>query len=99
MQLEQLKVPGPLAGYFAFAANTLPWHGELRAAREFLERGQVSAYDGETVLTRISQIVNTGASVEEAIAGLRWAFAIWCRARRQTGLSSRFQLPITGPGR
>ena len=80
VQREQLKVPGPLAGYFAFAANTLPWHGELRTAREFLERGQVSAYDGETVLTRISQIVNAGASVEEAIAGLRWAFAIWHRA-------------------
>lgn len=79
--LEQLSVPAPLAAHFAFAANTLPWHGELRAAREFLERGQVSAYDGETVLTRISQVVNAGASVEEALAGLRWAFAIWRRAQ------------------
>ena len=78
--LEQLKVPVPLAKYFAFASSLLPWHGELRAAREFLERGQVSAYDGETVLTRISQVVDSGASVEEAIAGLRWAFAIWRRA-------------------
>lgn len=80
VQLEQLKVPAPLARYFAFAGNMLPWHGELRAAREFLERGLVSPYDGETVLTRISQVVNAGASVEEAIAGLRWAFAIWRRA-------------------
>lgn len=79
--LEQLRVPAPLAAHFAFAANTLPWHGELRVAREFLERGQVSAYDGETVLSRISQVVNTGASVEEALAGLRWAFAIWRRAQ------------------
>ena len=55
--LEQLRVPAPLPAHFAFAANTLPWHGELRAAREFLERGQVSAYDGETVLTRISQVI------------------------------------------
>ncbi|MET3482773.1 DUF3883 domain-containing protein [Methylobacterium sp. 1973] len=79
--LELLRVPTPLAAHFAFAANTLPWHGELRAAREFLERGQVSAYDGETVLSRISQVVNAGASVEEALAGLRWAFAIWRRAQ------------------
>lgn len=79
--LEQLRVPAPLAAHFAFAANTLPWHGELRAAREFLERGLVSAYDGETVLSRISQVVNAGASVEEALAGLRWAFAIWRRAQ------------------
>jgi hypothetical protein len=81
ISLEQLKVPAPLAAHFAFAANTLPWHSELRAAREFLERGHVSAYDGETVLSRISQVVNAGASVEEALAGLRWAFAIWRRAQ------------------
>ena len=94
--LEQLRVPAPLAAHFAFAANTLPWHGELRAAREFLERGQVSAYDGETVLTRISQVVNAGASVEEALAGLRWAFAIWRRAQatRSIKVDSSYRLLV-----
>ncbi len=94
--LEQLRVPAPLAAHFAFAANTLPWHGELRAAREFLERGQVSAYDGETVLTRISQVVNADASVEEALAGLRWAFAIWRRAQatRSIKVDSSYRLLV-----
>jgi Domain of unknown function (DUF3883) len=99
-ELEQLKVPAPLAAHFAFAANTLPWHGDLRAAREFLERGQVSAYDGETVLSRISQVVNAGASVEESLAGLRWAFAIWRRAaqaNRPIKVDSTYRLlvPVT----
>ncbi|QIO48174.1 DUF3883 domain-containing protein (plasmid) [Rhizobium leguminosarum bv. trifolii] len=97
--LEQLRVPAPLAAHFAFAANTLPWHGELRAAREFLERGQVSAYDGETVLSRISQVVNSGASVEEALAGLRWAFTIWRRAQAtrpiKVDASYRLLVPTT----
>lgn len=94
--LEQLRVPAPLAAHFAFAANTLPWHSELRAAREFLERGLVSAYDGETVLTRISQVVNAGASVEESLAGLRWAFAIWRRARatRSIKVDSTYRLLV-----
>ena len=77
---DGLKVPSPLKGYFAFASEALPWHGELKRAREFLEDGLVSAYDGETVLTRISQVVTGEATVEEAVAGLRWAFAIWRRA-------------------
>lgn len=96
ISLDQLRVPAPLAAHFAFAANKLPWHGELRAAREFLERGQVSAYDGETVLTRISQVVNAGASVEEALAGLRWAFAIWRRAQatRSIKVDSSYRLLV-----
>lgn len=77
---ERLIVPSQLADYFAFAASGLGWHGELRKAREFLEDTLVSAYDGETVLTRIAQVVNSGTTVEEAISGLRWAFAIWRRA-------------------
>ena len=77
---DELKVPTPLRGYFAFASEKLPWHGELKGAREFLENGLVSPYDGETVLTRISQVVNSDATIEEAVAGLRWAFAIWRRA-------------------
>ena len=79
-QVEQLVVPKQLAGYFAFAASALPWSGQLRAAREFLEKVSVAAYDGEAVLTRISQVVNADATVEQALAGLRWAFAIWRRA-------------------
>ncbi|WP_375460069.1 sacsin N-terminal ATP-binding-like domain-containing protein [uncultured Enterovirga sp.] len=78
--LEQLVVPRQLAGYFAFAASALPWNGPLRTAREFLEKVSVAAYDGEAVLTRISQVVNAGATVEQAVAGLRWAFTIWRRA-------------------
>ena len=77
---DGLKVPSPLKGYFAFASEVLPWHGELKRAREFLEDGLVSAYDGETVLTRISQVVTNEATINEAVAGLRWAFAIWRRA-------------------
>ena len=77
---DGLKVPSPLKKYFAFASEALPWHGELKHAREFLEDTLVSAYDGETVLTRISQVVNSAATIEEAVASLRWAFAIWRRA-------------------
>ncbi len=77
---EQLEVPKQLAEHFAFAARALSWHGQLRPAREFLEKASVTAYDGEAVLRRISQVVNAGATVEQAVAGLRWAFAIWRRA-------------------
>ncbi|WP_342846007.1 DUF3883 domain-containing protein [Sulfitobacter sp. AS59] len=95
--LDQLHVPAPLAEHFAFASNKLPWHGELRAAREFLQRGQVSAYEGEAVLSRISHVVNAAASVKEALAGLRWAFAIWRRARAtrpiKVGSSYRLRVP------
>ena len=77
---DGLKVPSPLRNYFAFASEALPWHGELKRAREFFEGSLVSAYDGETVLTRIAQVVNRGATVKEAVSGLRWAFAIWRRA-------------------
>lgn len=96
ISLEQLRVPTALSAHFAFAASALPWHGELRAAREFLERGQVSAYDGETVLTRISQVVNAGAPVEEVLAGLRWAFGIWRRARatRPIKVDSSYRLLV-----
>ena len=77
---DGLKVPSPLSGYFAFVSEALPWHGKLKRAREFLEGNLVSAYDGGTVLTRISQVVNNDATIKEAIAGLRWAFAVWRRA-------------------
>ena len=49
---DGIKVPSPLTEYFAFASEALPWHGELKRAREFLEDSLVSAYDGDTVLTR-----------------------------------------------
>lgn len=77
---ERLEVPRPLQDYFAFATSALGWTGVLRPAREFLEKGLVSAYEGDTVLTRVSQVVNAEATQDEAIAGLRWAFAIWRRA-------------------
>ena len=78
---DDLRVPSPLKGYFAFASEALPWHKELKGARDFLlEGGLVSAYDGRTVLTRISQVVSNGATAQRAVAGLRWAFAIWRRA-------------------
>ena len=57
---DGLKVPSRLKEYFAFASEALPWHGELKRAREFLEGSLVSAYDGERVLARISQVVNSG---------------------------------------
>ena len=92
---DDLKVPSPLKQYFAFASEALPWHRELKHAREFLEDNLVSAYDGETVLTRISQVVNNGATVEEAIAGLRWAFAIWRRAgERLLGGNRNYRLLV-----
>ena len=77
---DGLKVPVPLRDYFAFASEALPWHGELKGAREFLEGSLVSPYDGDNVVTRISRVVNSDATIEEAVAGLRWAFAIWRRA-------------------
>ena len=77
---DGLRVPSQLKEYFAFVSNALAWHGPLKRAREFLEGGLVSSYDGETVLTRISQVVNNEPSTEETIAGLRWAFSIWRHA-------------------
>ena len=92
---DGLKVPSPLREYFAFASEALPWHGELKRAREFLEGSLVSAYDGETVLTRISQVVNGSKTTEKAVAGLRWAFAIWHRAgRRLLGGSRSYRLLV-----
>ncbi len=92
---DVFKVPSPLKEYFAFAADVLPWHKELKPAREFLEGGLVSAYDGETILTRISQVVNNGATKQEAVAGLRWAFAIWRRAGgRLFGGSRNYRLSV-----
>ena len=92
---DGLKVPVPLREYFAFASEALPWHGELKGAREFLEDSLVSPYDGETVLTRISQLVNSDATIKEAVAGLRWAFAIWRRADgRLLGGSRNYRLLV-----
>ncbi len=93
---DDLKVPSPLKEYFAFASEALPWHRELKRAREFLDEGSlVSAYDSETVLTRISQVVNSGATIKEAVAGLRWAFAIWRRARgRLLGGNRNYRLLV-----
>ena len=92
---DGLKVPSRLKEYFAFASEALPWYGELKRARDFLEGSLVSAYDGETVLTRISQVVNSDATIEEAVAGLRWAFAIWRRAgRRLLGSNRNYRLRV-----
>ena len=92
---DGLKVPAPLRGYFAFASEALPWHGELRNAREFLEGSLVFPYASETVLTRISQVVNSDATKREAVAGLRWAFAIWRRAGGGLlGGSRRYRLHV-----
>ena len=55
----------------------------------------VSAYDGDTVLTRISQVVDSHATIEEVVAGLRWAFAIWRRAgRRLLGSNRNYRLRV-----
>jgi hypothetical protein len=78
--LDSLKVPSQLKEFFAFASDSLPWHTELKPAYEFLEGSIVSRYDSDTVLTRISLVVRAQRSMERAIAGLRWAFAIWLRA-------------------
>ena len=92
---DGLKVPSPLKNYFAFASEALPWHGELKRAREFLEGTLVSPYDGRTVLTRLSQVVNNDATITEAVAGLRWAFAIWRRAGgRLLGGSRNYRLLV-----
>lgn len=94
---EILRVPTQLESYFAFASNALPWHGELRRTREFLESGLVSAYDGDAVLTRIAQVVQADATVEQAIAGLRWAFSIWRRTAelgRPIAIDKRYRLLV-----
>ena len=92
---DGLKVPSPLKEYFAFASEALPWRRELKLARDFLQGNLVSTYDGETVLSRISQVVNSGPTIKEAVAGLRWAFAIWRRAGgRLLGGSRNYQLLV-----
>lgn len=94
---ELLSVPIQLERYFAFASNALPWHGELRKTREYLEAGLVSAYDGDAVLTRIAQVVQADPTIEQAIAGLRWAFSIWRRTEelgRSIAIDKRYRLLV-----
>ncbi|MBE3640520.1 sacsin N-terminal ATP-binding-like domain-containing protein [Mangrovicoccus algicola] len=94
---ELLRVPVQLGRYFAFASNALPWHGELRKTREYLETGLVSAYDGDAVLTRIAQVVQANPTIEQAIAGLRWAFSIWRRTEelgRPIAIDKRYRLLV-----
>jgi len=98
---EILRVPTQLERYFAFASNALPWHGELRKTREYLETGLVSAYDGDAVLTRIAQVVQADPTVEQAIAGLRWAFSIWRRTTelgRSIAIDKRYRLLVPTVG-
>lgn len=94
---ELLSVPTQLERYFAFASNALPWHGELRKTREYLEAGLVSAYDGDAVLTRIAQVVQADPTIDQAIAGLRWAFSIWRRTEelgRPIAIDKRYRLLV-----
>ena len=98
---EILRVPTQLENYFAFASNALPWHSELRKTREYLEAGLVSPYDGDAVLTRIAQVVQADPTVEQAIAGLRWAFSIWRRAAelgRPIAIDKRYRLLVPTVG-
>lgn len=98
---EDLVPPVPLAPYFAFLADKLPWFGELSAARQFLENGLASAFESETVLTRISQVVQADALRRIRIAGLRWAFAIWRRStaiKRPIALGPQYRLYVPTAG-
>ncbi len=91
----ELFPPAPLAPYFAFLAEKLPWFGELAAARAFLETKLVDAFESEIVLTRISQVVQSEATRAVRSSGLRWAFAVWRRSvavRRPVALSTQYRL-------
>ncbi|WLD98539.1 DUF3883 domain-containing protein [Agrobacterium leguminum] len=94
---EDLVPPVPLAPYFAFLPEKLLWFGELSAARQFLDSGLVSAFESETVLNRISQVVQAVALRRIRVAGLRWAFAIWRRSiaiKRPISLSTQYRLYV-----
>lgn len=98
---EDMVPPVPLAPYFAFLEDKLPWFGDLAAARQFLENGLASAFESETVLTRISQVVQADALRKIRLAGLRWAFAIWRRSlaiRRPIALSTQYRLYVPTVG-
>lgn len=98
---QELAPPVPLAPYFAFLEDKLPWFSELSAARQFLENGLASAFESETVLTRISQVVQADALRRIRTAGLRWAFAIWRRSvaiKRPIALSTQYRLYVPTAG-
>jgi hypothetical protein len=98
---EDMVPPVPLAPYFAFLEDKLPWFGDLAAARQFLENGLASAFESETVLTRISQVVQADALRKIRLAGLRWAFAIWRRSvaiKRPIALSTQYRLYVPTVG-
>jgi len=98
---EDMVPPVPLAPYFAFLEDKLPWFGDLAAARQFLEIGLASAFESETVLTRISQVVQADALRKIRLAGLRWAFAIWRRSlaiKRPVALSTQYRLYVPTVG-
>lgn len=92
---DDLYPPVPVRDFFAFLHDELPWFGDLSAARQFLEKDLVVAFESEALLTRISQIVEQDGTRKVMVAGLRWAFAIWRRSvavKRPVALSSTYKL-------
>ena len=77
----ELMPPTVLKPHFAFLADTLPWYDELQSARTFFEGKLFDAFDSDTVLTRLSQVLVSDAAKETRTVGLRWAFLIWRRAQ------------------
>ena len=60
---DGLKVPAPLREYFAFASeNAAVARGAERVLESSFRIASFPPYDGETVLTRISQVVNGDAT-------------------------------------
>jgi hypothetical protein len=92
---EDFYPPAPVREFFAFLHDALPWYSELAAARQFLEQGLVFPFESETLLTRISQIVERDGTKKVRLAGLRWSFAIWRRSvaiKRQVALGTNYRL-------
>lgn len=79
---DDLMPPTELKNEFAFLSEKLDWHGALGSVRSYFENAKlVSPFDRDTVLSQLSQLLRQDARKGARIAGLRWAFQVWRRAR------------------
>lgn len=79
---DDLVPPAELKNEFAFLSDRLDWHGALGSVRSYFENAKlVSPFDRDTVLSQLSQLLRQDARKGARVAGLRWAFQVWRRAR------------------
>ena len=94
----EVHPPKKLSRRFGFLSTTLPWHGELSAARIYLEKHKlVEEFDREAVLAHLSRTLRGEKNKEVLKGGLRWAFQLWRQPRnhgRPFQLQPQHRFPV-----